>query len=308
MLIRQGCQALILFYDSPIKIFFMCKPVTGILPSLLLLILIGTYASMAYTFQAAPVETPAVRVSPTPVPSLTPATETLQDTGWFWLWAGMERRLITIYNDREQLRESVHIWRLDQKYFRLDVAFDETPKSLDDWQKETGAAMVLNGGYFSIVNDKYFPDGLMIIKGKASGRSFSGYGGMLVIRGNQAELRWLVQRPYNPRERLQAALQSFPMLVKPGGRLGFPAEREDHARARRTVIAQDKEGRILLIVAPQGYFTLHRLSAFLTESDLDLDIAFNLDGGGSTGILLANPRQIIDSKVLLPYVILVHPQ
>ena len=283
----------------------MCKTISRILPPLLLLILIGTYGGMAYTLQAAPAETPAVRVRPTPVPSFTPTTETIQDTGWSWLWAGMERRLITIYNDKDQPRESVHLWRLDQKYFRLDVAFDETPKSLDDWQKETGAAMVLNGGYFSFINERYFPDGLTVIKGKASGKSFSGYGGMLAIRGNQAELRWLVAEPYNSREPLQAALQSFPMLVKPGGRLGFGPEREDHVKARRTVIAQDQDGQIILIVAPQGYFTLHGLSAFLTKSDLDLDIALNLDGGGSTGILVANPREIIPSNVLLPFVILV---
>jgi exopolysaccharide biosynthesis protein len=96
------------------------------------------------------------------------------------------------------------------------------------------------------------------------------------------------------------------MLVKPGGELGFGAERENYARARRTVIAQDKEGRILLMVAPQAYFTLHQLSVYLTESDLDLDIALNLDGGGSTGILVANPREVIPPRVLLPFVILVH--
>jgi len=105
---------------------------------------------------------------------------------------------------------------------------------------------------------------------------------------------------------LQAALQAFPMLVKPGGELGFGAERENYAKARRTVIAQDKDGRILFIVAPFGYFTLHQLSVYLTESDLNLDIAVNLDGGGSTGILVTNPREIIPSRVLLPFVILVY--
>ena len=129
---------------------------------------------------------------------------------------------------------------------------------------------------------------------------------MLAIHQNQAQLRSLAQKPYNSNEPLQAALQSFPILVQPGGKLGFGAEREDHARARRTVIAQDKNGRILFIVAPEGYFTLHELSAYLTQSDLNLDIAVNLDGGGSTGILVTNPREIIPSKVLLPFVILVY--
>ena len=211
-----------------------------------------------------------------------------------------------IYNDQNQHVESLYIWRLDQNYFRMDVTYAERPKSLEAWQKETNAALVLNGGYFSVEDERYFPDGLTIVNGEAFGSSFDGFGGMLAIDQSRAELRWLVQKPYNSSEALQAALQSFPILVQPGGELGFPAERENHARARRTVIAQDKEDRILLLVAPEGYFTLHQLSVYLTGSDLQLDIAVNLDGGGSTGILVANPREIISPKTLLPFVILVY--
>jgi hypothetical protein len=214
--------------------------------------------------------------------------------------------VVQVYNDQKQPVEALHIWRLDQDHFRLDVAFDESPKSLEGWQKQTGASLVVNGGYFSINDKRYSPDGLAVLKGKAQGRSFVGFGGMLAIRGTRAELRWLVEKPYDPDERLNAALQSFPVLVRPGGKLGFGPEREDHASARRTVIAQDRQGRILFIVTPQGYFTLHRLSVYLTESDLDLNIAINLDGGGSTGLMAAEPREIIPSKVLLPYVILAY--
>jgi exopolysaccharide biosynthesis protein len=96
--------------------------------------------------------------------------------------------------------------------------------------------------------------------------------------------------------------------VKPGGELGFGAGRENHASARRTVMAQDRDGRILFMVAPQGYFTLHQLSVYLTESDLNLDIAVNLDGGGSTGILVANPRELIAPTRPIPFVILVYPR
>lgn len=284
----------------------MLKPISWILHSFLLLVLIGTYGSLVYFIQTAPVEAPVPESTPTPVPSPSGALESMEDTGWSLLRPGLERRLINIYNDQGQPVESVHIWRLDQKHFRLDVAFDGKPKTLDAWQKETNAALVMNGGYFSIENERYLPDGLTVLDGEASGQSFVGFGGMLAIRRDRAELRWLVERPYRATEPLQAALQSFPMLVKPGGQLGFGSERENYARARRTVIAQDRDGRILLIVTPQGYFTLHQLSAYLTDSDLDLDIAINLDGGGSTGILVAIPRELIPSKVLLPFVILVY--
>jgi hypothetical protein len=286
----------------------MYKRVSGLLHALLLIILIGTCGSSIYIIRNEASGTPTAAFTPTPVPSLLGTIETIPDTGWSSLQPGLERRLIRIFNDQNQQVESVYVWRLDQKYFRMDVAFEERPRSLETWQKETGASLVVNGGYFSIEDERYFADGLTILDGEASGRSFEGFGGMLAINQSSAELRWLVEEPYNSSERLQAALQAFPILVKPGGQLGFGAERENHAKARRTVIAQDKDGRILFIVTPQGYFTLHQLSVYLTESDLNLDIALNLDGGGSTGILVANPREIIPSRVLLPFVILVYPR
>jgi uncharacterized protein YigE (DUF2233 family) len=300
----------------------MIKPIERILHSLLLLIFIGTSGSIVYYFKnATSVPPPATRTAmPSLAPSLTPAatftrtpdpspTATIAPTSdphWSLIQPGLERRVISIYDDQKQQVESLYIWRLDQNYFRMDVAHNERPKSLDAWQKETNAALVVNGGYFSVNNERYFPDGLTIVNGKAFGRSFAGFGGMLTIDQSRAELRWLVQKPYNAYEPLHAALQSFPILVQPGGEPGFPAERDNHARARRTVIAQDQDGRILFIIAPEGYFTLHQLSVYLTESDLNLDIALNLDGGGSTGILVANPREIISPRTLLPFVILVY--
>jgi len=232
--------------------------------------------------------------------------EPTPDANWTLLQPGLERRVFEIYNNQNQHAESLYVWRLDQNHFRMDVAYVERPKSLETWQQETNADLVLNGGYFSIENERYFPDGLAISNGEAFGRSFNGFGGMLAIDQSGAELRWLVQEPYNSDEPLQAALQAFPILVQPGGELGFPADRENYARARRTVVAQDRDGRILFMVAPEGYFTLHQLSVYLTESDLNLDVALNLDGGGSTGILVAEPREIISPRTLLPCVILVY--
>jgi hypothetical protein len=232
--------------------------------------------------------------------------EPAPDTGWTLLRAGLERRFLKIYNDQNQHIESFYMWRLDQNYFRLDVAYRENPQPLESWQRETDALLVVNGGFYRIENEKYFPNGLTVVNGQAFGSSYESFGGMLVITETGAELRSLAEMPYTPGEPLLAGLQSFPLLVKPGGQLGFPNEYEDHVAARRTVIAQDREGRILFIVAPRGYFTLHQLSVYLTESDLNLNIAINLDGGPSTGILVAEPWEVVGSQTSLPLVILAY--
>lgn len=259
-----------------------------------------------YQTPVPPTATPVPIFTPSPVASSVPTLETTPDTGWTLLQPGLERRFIKLYNDQNQHIESLYMWRLDQNYFRLDVAYHESPRSLESWQRETDALLVVNGGFYRVENEKYFPNGLTIVNGQAVGSSYESFGGMLAITEQGAELRSLVEQPYGPGEPLLAGLQSFPVLVKPGGQLGFPAQSDDNIQARRTVIGQDWEGRILFIIAPRGYFTLHQLSVYLTESDLDLNIAINLDGGPSTGILVANPKEVVGSQTALPVVILVH--
>jgi Phosphodiester glycosidase len=252
--------------------------------------------------------TPSATLPPSPVPFLSPTPTLIPDTGWQLLQPGFERRMIRLFNDQRQHIESLYIYRLDQSLFRLDIAYHDTPQNLEDWQKETNALLIANGGFFRVEDEKYIPNGLTIVHGQTFGSSYDSFAGTLAIQEGWAEVRWLAQRPYDATESLQAALQSFPLLVKPGGELGFPAEFEDNVKARRTVIAQDREGRILFLVAPRGHFTLHQLSLYLTESDLDLEIALNLDGGPSSGLWVSNPREVIPSQTLLPIVILAYPR
>jgi hypothetical protein len=243
-------------------------------------------------------------VGSTLVPKPSPTTA---DTGWQVLREGLERRVINLFDGNNVQVESLYVLRLEPVFYTFDVAYDpKTALSLREWQPRTGALLVANGGYYSKTDDGYLANGLIVVDGQALGNSYGAFAGMLAISMNGPELRWLQQQPYSPEEPLLAALQSFPLLVKPGGRLGFPARYEDHIAARRTVIGQDNVGRILFLVAPKGYFTLHQLSIYLVDIDLDLDIALNLDGGPSSGILLAEPFEEIQALSYLPLVITVH--
>ncbi len=201
--------------------------------------------------------------------------------------------------------EDITMVRIDPGFFLFDVAFDPQGMDLDAWQAATGADVVVNGGYFRREQDQFVPDGLIIVLGKGIGESYGDFAGMFIVRDTGPELRWLRTQPYDPWEPLQAGVQSFPMLIKPGGLAGFPEASEDHIPARRTVIGQDRRGRIVFLVASLGYFTLRRLSVFLESSDLGLDIAMNLDGGPSSGMLVRQPREIIPAQTSLPIVITV---
>lgn len=206
--------------------------------------------------------------------------------------------------------ESLYLLRLEPAQYRFDVAYDPEGKSLQAWEAESGALIVLNGGFFRVENktgdEMFVPNGLTVLNGEPMGVTYRDFGGMLAITERGPEVRGLVHTPYDPDEPLLAGLQSFPLLVKPGGDIGFPQQHEDGKKARRTVIAQDRNGRVLFLVASLGHFTLHQLSVYLTQSDLELDVALNLDGGPSSGLRIAEPDEEVPAFSLLPIVITVY--
>jgi len=254
--------------------------------------------------------TPPLRPSltQTPHPTLTSTaspTPGVPDTGWERLRPGLERRTINLLGDTGEPFEHLFMLRLEPDDYQFDVAYHPDARTLEAWQSETNALIVLNGGYFRGESGAYVPNGLTVVGGGAIGSTYGEFAGMFAVTGDGPELRWLAQEPYDPNEPLLAALQSFPVLVKPGGVVGFPVQDEDHRAARRSVIAEDRNGRVLFIVASRGSFTLHRLSAYLVASDLDLHIAINLDGGPSSGLLLASPLEEVPALGPLPIVITV---
>jgi uncharacterized protein YigE (DUF2233 family) len=172
-----------------------------------------------------------------------------------------------------------------------------------DWQLQTNALIVVNGGFFT---EEYLATGLVVSGGQVFGTSYAGFGGMFAITDQGPQLRALSQQPYDTNEPLLAALQSFPILVSPDGQIGF--SQEDGLADRRTVIARDRQGRILFVLASTGTMTLHQMSRYLVESDLDLAVALNLDGGASSGIQLAEPSEGVAPFSDLPIVILVWPR
>jgi len=268
----------------------------------------GTAVSPASPTAIVPLATPAppsatetanIALTATAVPTPIP------DTGWLPVQPGMEQRILHLYEESGAIRERLILLRLEPTQFIFRVAYRPgAPQSIPAWQEETGALLIVNGGYFTEEN---IATGLIVVEGQASGSSYGDFAGMLAIDERGPQLRWLSERPYTPEEPLLYALQSFPMLVRPDGTPAFPEE--DGMMARRTAIGQDGNGRILFIFAPWGSLTLHELSVFLATSDLDLQIAFNLDGGPSTGMLLAGETAVeIPAFTLLPAVITVSPR
>jgi uncharacterized protein YigE (DUF2233 family) len=259
---------------------------------------------------------PPTRVLPTllptaaiAMPSAIPPTAPRQtpDSGWLAGANGVELRRLRLPPEQGQPTIPITIVRLDPAQVRLRVAYaPEQPRSIRAWFEERRPILAINGGFFTEDNRA---TALVISDGASSGASYEGFGGMLAVgQDGGVGLRALSDRPYSPDEALAQAIQSFPMLVFPGGQ---PAELDDDGRqARRTAVALDRAGRLLLLACPTSAFTLRGMADWLAASDLEIDSALNFDGGSSTGLYLQSGDlgERIDSFGPLPLVLLVEPR
>ena len=245
---------------------------------------------------------PSVTVNGTPVTSSAQATATALNV-WNNAGTGVQVR----YEDWKSPDgddDTVTIVRFDLHHITLRVGYQPNqPMLLSDWMQQERATAIINGGYF---DDQDNATALVVSNGQVFGQSYQGFGGMLsVSAGGTISLRSLRQHPYDPSsEQLKQATQSSPMLVLNGKRTQFDA---DASMTPRSVVAMDKQGRLLFIASPGQVFTLGELADQLVSSDLSINNALNLDGGASTGLYVNAGSQhvTLDSASKLPIVIIV---
>ena len=250
--------------------------------------------------------------TPRPIPTLFPTIAALQpapkttnndttDTDWRVGSHKIEmRRLHISIADRPSA--PLVIVRFDPTTVRIRVGYTPAqPRMLHEWFAERQPLLVANGGYFT---QEFQSTALVVSDRIASGTSYTGFGGMIAVANDgTVSLRSLRDQPYNPNEQFDQAMQSSPMLVTQGEVV--TSLQDNGERARRTVIAQDHKGRILIIISPNSSFTLREMAEWLVRSNLNIDRALNLDGGSSTGLYVnaGALHEQIDSFTHLPLVL-----
>lgn len=168
--------------------------------------------------------------------------------------------------------------RLDPRRYRFSVHWDTTAsRTAEDWQRELGAAVVVNGSYFGGAD--HAPLTPLRLSGKNAGpTSYHSTHGAFVANGEQVDILDLKDK-----EVLQAigafpeAMVSYPLLIDANG--GNRAAESKVWLASRNFVGLDDGGRVVLGTTETGFFTLHRLGDFLKASPLGLRIALNFDGG-----------------------------
>jgi uncharacterized protein YigE (DUF2233 family) len=260
-------------------------------------------ASATATLTPTATPTPTATFTPTPTPTPTPPA-------WRALAPGIsEVEVAAPIPDRDDgATFTAYAVRVDPARASFRVMWDGLARSVADWQALTGAEVVVNGGFF---NGDNRPVGRLVLDGEMVGWPLDpeariGVPGLFAVLDGQPEIYALGRSTYTPRGmRFDWAVEAYPMLLLPGRQPAYPPRQGD--AARRTVIGMDGEGRVIILIVDGAIFSLADLSRWLAASNLNLDVALNLDGGRSSGMAVkAGDRSIlIPAYVPLPIVIAV---
>ena len=166
--------------------------------------------------------------------------------------------------------------RIDPARFRFEVKNRPSgDKDLQGWMQLLGAALVINGSYFSSDGRPVTP---LLSAGAQSGpRAYDATHGAFVASGSSVQVQDLAGTAWSRAfEGADNAMVSYPMLIGSDGKGRAVASK---SLANRSFVAQDADGYIVLGTTVDAFFSLDRLADFLRQSPLQLKTALNLDGG-----------------------------
>jgi len=196
------------------------------------------------------------------------ASLTLAAAPLAWQAAAPGAERLTIYEDDVE----ADLLRFDLVRYRPEVVvLANGAKTAATLRAETGAAAVVNGGFF---DPSWRPLGLRIARGKTLVplRRRVDWG-VLVLRVGHAEI--VHSREFQADPTVDGAIQVGPRLLVGGQPLKLKPQ-----RARRTAVALDREGKTFTLVVTRRAADAQRLATLLAR--LGFDSALMLDGGPST--------------------------
>ncbi|CAG0946824.1 hypothetical protein ANRL1_03318 [Anaerolineae bacterium] len=244
-----------------------------------------------------PAPTATVTPAPTPIP-----TVAVSPDGWQEIRSGVQLR--EMYREAAIKSGRVLVVRIDPAQVDFHIQYrPDQPLRVTEWYSNSGSLIVMNSSFFDRANHAV---GQIVTDGVGGGQSHERMQGAFYLTAVGATV-WPLQGWIKPAGmRVIEAVESFPMLLLPGGLLNADIS-EDNRVARRTAVAVDRSGRVLFIVTPGSTFTLYGLAVWLANSDLDLDTALNFDGGSSSGLAVWTPTGVwgFDSANRVPAVITV---
>ncbi|MCL4235243.1 MAG: phosphodiester glycosidase family protein, partial [Deltaproteobacteria bacterium] len=198
---------------------------------------------------------------------------------------------------------------LDPEAFDVRIVYTNPPKSVQEQHREAKAVLTVNGGYWTA---EYRPTDLLISDGKRIGsyNRKASFKGLFFVKGSRAAVRDLAKHPWSASEELEQAVRCGPVVV----RNGAVVPSKSTTRHRRTVIGRTRDGRIFFVASDRQFWTYDESAAICLRDPINAEFAFQLDGGGSTGLMLdsdgahaAIPSVAVGSHIQVFRKIKLHP-
>jgi hypothetical protein len=228
----------------------------------------GTYWLTVNT--SSPRLSPSMRLALGGPPTATPGA-----FEWRTIKEGFDVADLPVLAGNEEV-DHILLARIDTARFRFIVRNAPAgDKDLDRWMAQLGAALVVNGSYYSQYGE---PDTPVVSDGTLLGpKDYDAKAGAFVTSTYFTGVRDLSVEDWHTAFRgADNAMVSYPLLVSNG------MNRVTHSSrwlANRSFIGQDKLGGIVVGTTADAFFSLDRLGRFLLDSPLGLAIVLNLDGG-----------------------------
>lgn len=234
-----------------------------------------------------------------PQPDLESPTSVPASDAWENVADGIEQR--TYIPDGNALAQLITL-RMDPQRANFQVHYRPgDPLTLQAWRATLpDADVIINANFF--LHDHTIT-GMLVADGIVYGQSFTDRGGTFGILDGIPVLRSNIHQPYAGEPYTQA-IQAFPMLVL-DGQASYTNSRATE-RSRRTLVGLDQQGRVILMATPGLGLSLNDLSAYLATTDLNLQQAMNLDGGGSTMLYVRGTDTFLPSFDPVPAVLAVY--
>jgi hypothetical protein len=195
---------------------------------------------------------------------------------WREIAPGFEVGALPVMADGAEV-DRIDLARIDPARFRFVVRNASVgDKNLDEWLAATGAALIVNGSYYSrhgVPVTPFLSDGILL-----GPKSYDAKAGAFVASPDFVGIRDLALEDWHDAfAGADDAMVSYPLLIAADGSSRIP--RPSHWLANRSFVGQDEAGRVIIGTTADAYFSLDRLAAFLRSAPLGLTLALNLDGG-----------------------------
>lgn len=221
---------------------------------------------------------------------------TVQAGDWRTLEDGLEYKRIPL-TDISRFSK-LHVFRLDLKNYKLEVATDNNKSFVSRLAKKHQALLAINGGFFST---EATPLGLRIQQGKQITpiRKISWWG-IFYIKNNKPYI--VGHKQFKKSSHIHFAVQAGPRLLI---NKKIPSLKD--GLAERTALAIDNKNRVIIVASEHAPIDTEALAAIL--KDLGAINALNLDGGSSTQLYadtkdlqldIANFSKVTDAIIVLP--------